>query len=72
MFGVTKNVIIGQAFRRGWKAHQFAKLKRRPRTTLYQRMDALDAKLDQVLAETQADVEADRVRRAAKAQRKAA
>jgi hypothetical protein len=70
MFGVTKNVVIGHRWRRGWNV-------RRPTTkepqTVFERMDALDARLDRVLAETRADVEADRAKRAAiEAQRKAA
>ena len=51
--GVTKNVVMGQAHRRGW-----VRAGSEPAPSLFaQRMDALHAGLDTVLAETRAHVE---------------
>jgi hypothetical protein len=42
MLGVTGNVIIGQANRRGWKARPAVHRKRPPRTTVFDRLTGLD------------------------------
>ncbi len=50
LHGVTKNVVVGRAYRRGWEARRLA---RRPHRTIHDRLDAHWAKLDKVLAETE-------------------
>lgn len=62
-FGVSKSAVIGQADRRRW----------RPRgappgpvtSTLFQRLDAINARMDAVIEETRAAVAADRAKRSA-------
>lgn len=53
-FVVTKNTVIGHAHRKGWKPRKDC--PKEP-STLYQRLDAHKARLDQVLAETRPYVE---------------
>lgn len=53
-FSVTKNTVIGQADRRGWKPR---KEQTKESSTTFTRLDALNAKLDAVLAETRPYVE---------------
>lgn len=73
-FGVSKNVVIGHAARRGWASRKGPRnIRRAPApSTISARLDALHAKLDRVLAETRATVEADRQKRAVAELRKAA
>lgn len=52
--GVSKNTVIGQAHRRNWKRRRVTGSEP---TTLHDRMDALDAALNAVLAETRPFVE---------------
>ncbi len=47
--GVSKNVVSGLVSRRGWRSYNPA---RTPWRTMDERLDALNAKLDRVLAET--------------------
>lgn len=54
-FGVTKNVIVGQARRRGWKPR--APSPGAEPSNVFIRLDAVHAKLDAVLAETRPFVE---------------
>lgn len=51
-FGVSKGAVIGRADRGGWTPRQSPIVFRIPPTTIYQRIDALHAALDRVLAET--------------------
>lgn len=51
---MTKNIIIGQANRRNWKPRRSPVTEP---TTLHQRMDALKAEMERVLAETRPFVE---------------
>jgi hypothetical protein len=53
-FNVTKNTVIGQARRRNWKPRRVTGPE--PTTTL-QRLDAIKAKMDALLAETRPYVE---------------
>lgn len=57
----TKNTVIGQANRKGWvkrgERHPKASARRQEASTIFQRIDALHAKLDAVLAETRPFVE---------------
>lgn len=53
-FNVTKNAVIGHAHRKGWEPRGS---RTKEPTTLPQRLDALHAKLHQVLAETRPFVE---------------
>ena len=50
-FDTTKNAIIGHANRRGWKRKTIGP------STLAQRLDAINARMDLVLAETRPFVE---------------
>ena len=52
-FGVTKNVVIGQAARRNWLPRGGG----RKTTTLSQRLDALHSSMDALLIETRPFVE---------------
>jgi hypothetical protein len=54
-FGMTKNAVIGQAHRRGWNPRRVKKGPE-PSTTI-QRLDAINAKMDKLLAETRKHVE---------------
>jgi hypothetical protein len=67
-FGVTKNVVIGRATRGQWKRRGPS----RPPSTIFSRLDAIHARMDQVLAEAAAAVERDRQKRAAAEARKVA
>lgn len=54
--GVTKNVVIGRAHRRGWKRPGAVVPEPEP-SNIFARMDALNAMMDRVLAETRPFVE---------------
>jgi len=53
---MTKNAVIGHAHRREWKLRRPAKAAEP--TTLHQRCDALEARMDAVIEETQAAIDA--------------
>lgn len=53
-FDVTKNTVIGQARRRGWQPRRVTGPE--PTTTI-QRLDAINAKMDALLAEARPHVE---------------
>lgn len=50
LLGVTKNTVIGQAHRRGWKLR--GELRSASEATMQGRLDALHADLDRVLVAT--------------------
>lgn len=53
--GLSKNAVIGIGYRAGWPLRHASASKASQPTTVFDRCDALDAKLDAVLAAT-ADV----------------
>ena len=78
LYGTTRNAVIGRAYRRGWRSYNSnitgpggtvlpasEARERRPVATTSGRMRALDARMDAVLAETEAVLRRERARLAA-------